>query len=275
MVQRFEFDPVIRSFYSERFCEDDRLARSLHGRLEFLRTQELLRRLLPPAPARVLDVGGATGAHARWLAADGYDVHLIDPVPEHVEQARRQGGFTAAVGDARSLPAEDRSADATLLMGPLYHLIDVEDRLLTLREARRVTRPGGLVAGAVISRYAGLLELGGLGLLGPDNDAEFLDALRTGIHHDDPNGFTNAYFHRAAEVEAEFRTVGFTGVSVIGVEGPNAPALDNASSEKAEAVLASAMHCARLLESDPAIMETSPHLLAIGYDASRSGNDWS
>src|SRR4051812_42777755 len=47
--------------------EASRLPRSPHGRLEFLRTQKLLRRYLPSPPASVLDVGGGTGIHAAWL----------------------------------------------------------------------------------------------------------------------------------------------------------------------------------------------------------------
>jgi hypothetical protein len=39
------------------------------GRLEFIRTWDVLERTLPPAPACVLDVGGATGAYAGPLAA--------------------------------------------------------------------------------------------------------------------------------------------------------------------------------------------------------------
>ena len=60
------------------------------GPLERVRTQELMRRALPPAPAVVLDVGGATGVYALWLAGLGYQVHLVDIVPHHVEQARRE-----------------------------------------------------------------------------------------------------------------------------------------------------------------------------------------
>jgi SAM-dependent methyltransferase len=46
----------------------------------------------------------------------------------------------------------------TLLLGPLYHLPDRRDRVTALREAARVTAPGGLVAAATISRYAGLYD---------------------------------------------------------------------------------------------------------------------
>jgi hypothetical protein len=58
-------------------------------------------------------------------------VHLLDPVPKHVEQARtasaRQPEYplaSAEVGDARRLPHADASADAVLLLGPLYHLVE-------------------------------------------------------------------------------------------------------------------------------------------------------
>ena len=46
-------------------------------------------------------------------------------------------------GDARALPFADASADALLLLGPLYHLQERADRLRALREAARVLRPGG------------------------------------------------------------------------------------------------------------------------------------
>jgi 2-polyprenyl-3-methyl-5-hydroxy-6-metoxy-1,4-benzoquinol methylase len=58
------------------------------GELERLRTQDILRRNLPALPAVVFDVGGASGAYAFPLAAQGYQVHLMDPVPLHLEQAR-------------------------------------------------------------------------------------------------------------------------------------------------------------------------------------------
>ena len=107
--------------YYEQDREHDRL-REGRGRLEFWRTQDVLRRILPPAPARVLDVGGGTGVHAEWLSTDGYEVELLDPIPLHVERAAELAGVTARLGDARELPVPDESADAVLLLGPLYHL---------------------------------------------------------------------------------------------------------------------------------------------------------
>ena len=102
----------------------------------------LLERFLPAPPSRVLDVGGASGLYASWLSGRGYHVHLIDPVPLHREQATTDGRFSVAPGDARHLAEDDASYDAVLLLGPLYHLTERTDRVRTLAEARRVTRPG-------------------------------------------------------------------------------------------------------------------------------------
>ena len=147
--------------YYARGKEDGRLrdGGAPAGRLEYWRTQDVLRRVLPAAPARVLDVGGGSGVHAEWLARDGHEVELVDPVPLHVEQASRLPGVTARPGDARSLPGEDARYDAVLLLGPLYHLPERADRVRALTEARRVVKPGGPVAAATINRYAGLHDL--------------------------------------------------------------------------------------------------------------------
>ena len=92
-------------------------------------------------------------------------MHLPDPVPKGLEQARassvRQAEHplaSAEVGDARHLPHGDATADAVLLLGPLYPLVEGEDRLACLREIQRVLRPGGLVWGAAISRFASLFD---------------------------------------------------------------------------------------------------------------------
>src|SRR3984885_1779484 len=65
--------------------ERDRLAAG-HGVLEFIRTTEIVLRHLPPAPARVADVGGGPGRYTLWLAELGYEVEHRDLMPLHVRQ---------------------------------------------------------------------------------------------------------------------------------------------------------------------------------------------
>jgi 2-polyprenyl-3-methyl-5-hydroxy-6-metoxy-1,4-benzoquinol methylase len=74
-----DLDAIV-DHYETRFLEEDRLAGGL-AELELVRTQEILRRHLPSPPATILDVGGGTGVHARWLLEDGYRVHLVASRP--------------------------------------------------------------------------------------------------------------------------------------------------------------------------------------------------
>src|SRR5688572_13534522 len=66
------FDPAIVEYY-DRTPEETRLEQGAF-QLERERTRELLQRFMPPPPATVVDVGGAAGAYALWLAEAGYSV---------------------------------------------------------------------------------------------------------------------------------------------------------------------------------------------------------
>ncbi|MGP3966155.1 class I SAM-dependent methyltransferase [Streptomyces sp. 6N223] len=258
--------PAIRAYY-ERGGEETRLApepgRPADSRLEFWRTRDVLRRVLPAPPARVLDVGGASGVHAAWLQADGHEVELLDPVPLHVEQARGKG-IAARQGDARQLPEADSGFDAVLLLGPLYHLPERAARIRALAEARRVARPGGLVAAAAISRWAPLHDGLVQGyLFDEERRKRTLEVVRTGHHSPGADGaFTEAYFHDPADLAGEFAEAGLPAPVVRGLEGAAwlvggmGERLDDA--EERAAVL----DALRAVECEPSLLGASGHLLA-------------
>ncbi|WP_245805107.1 methyltransferase domain-containing protein [Amycolatopsis australiensis] len=202
--------------------------------------------------------------HAAWLAADGHSVHLIDLVPAHAARAATLPGVTASAGDARALAAADSSADAVLLLGPLYHLVDVADRARALAEARRVLRPGGLLAAAGISRYLSLLETGAAGTLTADVAGPVGQVIETGAY-DGHIGFVPTHWHTATELREEVAAAGFPGPEVFGVEGPAWPALDAAGTGAFPDRARSALRAARLVERDPRLIDASAHLLAVAY----------
>jgi len=249
--------------YYEQGREDGRL-RAGEGLWEFRRTQDVLRRLLPAAPARVLDVGGASGVHAGWLAEDGYEVELIDPVPLHVVQASGIPGVAARLGDARALDAADRSADVVLLLGPLYHLPEAVDRVRALAEARRVVRPGGLVVAATINRFAGLHDTVRKGVYfeASDERRTLIHAvLEDGRHRGSGVEFTTAFFHDPAQVADECAKAGLTVTGQYGVEGAFGwmPGLaETLADPTRSALLLDAM---RRTESVPSLLGVSGHLL--------------
>ncbi|MGD9704800.1 MAG: class I SAM-dependent methyltransferase [Acidimicrobiia bacterium] len=231
------------------------------GRVELLRTQELLRAALPPARARVLDVGGADGVHAAWLKEDGYDVEIVDVVPLHVDRARVRG-FAAQLGDARSLAYDDRTVDVVLLLGPLYHLPDRSERMKALREAHRVLRRGGFLAAAAVSRMAVPIDwLRDGSFAEPQGKAVARRIAATGSD-DTGSGAGVFYFHTVAELEHEARDAGFEGVVVRGIEGPAWP-LVNHTCPPDDPLVSDVIEVARLADLEEATVGASAHLLAL------------
>ncbi len=253
--------------------EDSRL-RTGWFRLEFARTQELILRHLSPAPAVVLDVGGGSGAYAGWLASLGYEVHLIDPVPKHIEQAlarstRQQRPIASMrVGDARKLEEYDRSVDAVLLLGPLYHLTERNDRVACLKEAFRVLRIGGIVFAAAISRFASLLDSLAHGFFDQPDFTPILERDLENGQHRNPTGksdyFTTAFFHRPDELVSELSATGFRLQELTAIEGPGwlAKDFDRLWADRGERERL--LQCVRKVEHEPALLVVSSHIMAIG-----------
>lgn len=264
MSQEADAQPSVRPeivAYYERGGELDRLLRG-RGRLEFVRTQEILRRLLPPPPAVVLDVGGGSGVHAAWLAADGHRVTVIDPIPLHVEEAARLPGVDACLGDARALPVASASADVVLSLGPLYHLTEEAERVHALREARRVARPGALLAVATINRFAGLHDMLMRSLYLDDHVREVIDAATSdGLLRNTIEGFTTAYLHHPEQVITELEAAGWLPEGQYGLEGAahlmphTIEWLDD--EHHREALLAALRHT----ESHPSVLGISGHVI--------------
>ena len=272
--------PEIIAYY-ERFAEETRLT-SGTGRLEFERTTEILGRVLPPAPARVIDVGGAAGDYSTWLSKRGYEVHLVDVSRRLVDEARKRNESSTTpiasltVSDARELPQPDGFADAVLVMGPLYHLQSGADRAAALNEAARVLVSSGLIVVAAISRYASALD----GLVRHrSGDPVFVRIrdrdLRDGHHFNEtahPEYFTTAYFHRPEDLRVELQRAGFEDVRVLGVEGPGWMLGDFETRWADPASRSDIVVVARELESEASIVGASAHLIGVGKRPSKKEN---
>jgi SAM-dependent methyltransferase len=252
-------DRQIQAYYGgQDWDEAARLTRrSAQGRLEFERTQELISERIR-SRSRIADVGGATGVHAAALANVGHQVTLLDPVVEQVEEARLYGTFEALVGDARALPFADSSIDVVLMLGPLYHLAEREERLQTMHEATRVLRSGGWIFAAAIPRLARLAAVSD----GINLPIGWEDLIR---HGSSPDGgrFPGGHFHTSAELALELTDAGLLQVEVVGIEGPAGLALEQLR-EVDEDIHQAALTLARTVGGQPGAQELSNHLLGIG-----------
>jgi ubiquinone/menaquinone biosynthesis C-methylase UbiE len=263
-----ENDDKLAGYYDQG-VELERL-RSRTGLIEAARTQALVLRHLPGG-ATVLDVGGATGFYADWLARRGHRVQLVDVVPFHVDAARKTAGapptFEAEVGDARALRFDDASFDAVLMLGPLYHLVERNERVSALREAGRVCRPGGVIFAAAISRFAPALDGVREGWIAGELQFETVKLqLTEGTSGDHQPGFPAiSYFHHADELVEEARQAGLGIEGVFGVEGPGW-LLQDLEEKWADAVMRERLlWLAELMERDPRTLSISAHLLLVAH----------
>lgn len=153
--------------------EDLRLLRR-HGIVEFETTMHHLHRFLQPGQM-IYDIGAGTGRYTSALMAEGYQVKAVELVKRNIDVfLKREPTADVVQGDARNMPfIPDGTSDVTLLLGPLYHLIGDDEKLKALNEAKRITKPGGLIFVAYLmneysilsycfdeERMAGLMENG-------------------------------------------------------------------------------------------------------------------
>jgi S-adenosylmethionine-dependent methyltransferase len=241
-------------------------------RTEFAITWKVLEQYLPDPPACVLDCGGGPGWYAIQLAQRGYAVTLFDLSSENLTFAR---GMTQAaglelqgydLGDASDLSRyADESFDAVLLMGPLYHLLEVEQRQRALQEARRVLRPGGMLFAAFINRYDWHMWAASHDPLLPIRKLNTSEVVfSTGklrARGDQPHEFV-AYFTHPSEVSPLIWSAGcehLETLSLEGLVGGYEAGVNALQGEAWDAWLAINWQAAR----DPSLFGASQHLLAV------------
>jgi len=157
--------------YYNKFNEEKRL-NSRHGQVEFRTsmkyiheainiitqssnasktshedTDDTIDPILSPQDIKILDIGAGTGRYSVALAEEGYDVTAVELVKYNLGILKKKNSSVKAMqGNALNLKklAND-TFDITLLFGPMYHLFDFDDKIKALLEAKRVTKPGGII----------------------------------------------------------------------------------------------------------------------------------
>jgi ubiquinone/menaquinone biosynthesis C-methylase UbiE len=267
----------VQSFYSSHveavWSRWDRYAR-----VEEYVWHRLIADNLPGPPATIFDVGGGNGRHAFYLAKMGYHVELCDITEPLVTDARRRNSQSAArlgnimIADARKLPWRDSSAEAVLLLGPMYCLRGRQDRLRVLSEARRVLKPGGVV---IIQYLARIAALRSILEVAPDAGGifswqEFLDS---GQFSEEtlPDFFRIHYFSSPANIVAELGEAGLAAESVRGVDGPATIYAQRTLVDAPEESIRQWGEIALAVGEDPEYRSTSTHLCAIARHLDEGG----
>lgn len=169
--------------YYSNYDEDGRLTNK-HGQVEFLTTMKYISKYLKKG-MRILEVGAGTGRYSITLAEKGYQVDAVELIQHNINimkgKMKDNGNIQIRQGNAVNLSYyPDNSFDITLVLGPMYHLFDQNDKKQAINEALRVTKKGGIVFVSYCMNEATIIGWG----FGKGN---ILTALENGIV--DPNTF--------------------------------------------------------------------------------------
>lgn len=272
--------------------ERDRLRAGI-GLIEFERTKEILLDELPRAPAVIYDIGGGYGEYSWWLSSLGYEVHLFDLSETNIKLSGELAGEyrgvalkSAMVCDARSIPRPDKSADAILLMGPLYSITEYEERILAIKESYRLLKDGGKLFSAALTPYSVLVSRLAVYHENDTKKRKELDdpavmsmierALADGCYINPEkkiaNGIGSSHLHTAKALREELSCGGFDTQAVHGVMGGAwlAPNLNGLlENDETREVL---MRTVRMLDAHEEIIGLSGHMLAVSRKAGEGMN---
>lgn len=152
--------------YYNKFNEEKRL-NSRHGQVEFRTSMKYIHEAVDSvkqaladgthrnsdttaisnADIKILDIGAGTGRYSVALAEEGFDVTAVELVKYNLGILKQKNSSVKAMqGNALNLKKlADNTFDVTLLFGPMYHLFGSDDKQKALLEAKRVTKPGGII----------------------------------------------------------------------------------------------------------------------------------
>ena len=136
--------------YYNKFNEEKRLD-SRHGQVEFITSMKYIHKYIPSetpkSDFKILDIGAGTGRYSVSLANEGYDITAVELVKYNLGILKQKNSSVKAMqGNALNLKKlKNDTFDLTLLFGPMYHLFGFEDKQKALSEAKRVTKPGGII----------------------------------------------------------------------------------------------------------------------------------
>ena len=151
---------TVTDFYNQ-YNEDDRLKRRT-GQVEYLTTSKYIHNCIKPTD-KIIEIGAGTGAYSIPLAEEGYDVTAVELVENNLNVLKSKitpkMKINAYQGNALDLSRfEDNSFDVTLVLGPMYHLFNRQDKIKALSEAKRITKSGGYILVAYCMNEATIIQ---------------------------------------------------------------------------------------------------------------------
>lgn len=209
--------------YYNKFPEEKRL-NSRRGQVEYRVSMKYIHEYIPAGvpkeDVKILDIGAGTGRYSVALANEGYDVTAVELVKYNLGILKAKGSSVKAMqGNALNLKKlQDDYFDVTLLFGPMYHLFGEADKKQALAEAKRVTKPGGVILVAYcMNEYSVLTYAFKEGHIG-----ECMQEKRLTEDFHTVSQKENLYdYMRIEDIDALLEDSGLTRIKIISPDGPS------------------------------------------------------
>lgn len=209
--------------YYNKFPEEKRL-NSRRGQVEYRVSMKYIHKYIPAGVPRenvkILEIGAGTGRYSVALANEGYDVTAVELVKYNLGILKSKGSSVKAMqGNALNLKKlPNDNFDVTLLFGPMYHLFGEADKKQALAEARRVTKPGGVILVAYcMNEYSVLTYAFKEGHIG-----ECMQQMRLTEDFHTVSQKENLYdYMRIEDIDALLEDSGLTRIKIISPDGPS------------------------------------------------------
>jgi 2-polyprenyl-3-methyl-5-hydroxy-6-metoxy-1,4-benzoquinol methylase len=264
----------IKEYYSN-FDEKNRLEED-SGKLEFEISFDILKKYLP-SKCEILDLGGGAGKYTIELANMGYDIHLADLSEKLLSQAREivEENNLNHVKSIELVNAidlsiyKDKKFDVVILFGPLYHLLEEEERDQCISEVRRVLKDGGLVFASFIPYFTGAVGI--VDRLFRNRNQVNLDNLlkvfrEEKFTNNSVYGFQEGYYPRINEIETLFSKFGFEMKLMRSIRGFGFARETEIFKYKDtdKKLYDTLIELINITSTDPAMIETGGHAMYIG-----------
>lgn len=257
----------IEDWYDNQYDEWTRLDRH---KIEFEITKKYLDKYITGEKMEIFDIGGGPGRYSFYLAGKGHRVTLLDLSQHNIDIAKKKSKELGIPledyikGNALELSTYTKKYDMILLMGPLYHLVNEEDRKKALEGALKLLKDGGIIVATFISKYAPIQDaLTYLQFEGYEGEVnELLHYLEDG-ENNVVGGFTTAYFTSIEEVQKLMKDFGLEQLALAGVENILG-SKENEILSLSEEDINKWLEIGYALSQDKNLIGTSQHFLYIG-----------
>jgi S-adenosylmethionine-dependent methyltransferase len=214
---------IVKSYYDDNSEYEWERLNKPYSKIEFCSTMYLIDKYFPKKGS-IIDIGSGPGRYSIELLKKGYKVSLFELSQNELNIAKDKINALGLKAEAYICEnalnlnlLENEKYDALLLMGPMYHVLDAEDRLAILKEAMRILKKDGIAIIAYLNSW-GILKAGVTEFYEEFSDIANVYGYLGEQSFDEKQSFTEVYFTTPPKATQEVKESGFELLSYAGAE---------------------------------------------------------